>query len=250
MPSIRWISATHRLDVVVYGNPPSATEDGSILICNHFSEADWISILLWANKCGFLTKIKMFLKKSVLYVPFVGYGLYILGWIFVQRDWAKDKKRIESAFSQLRRLNSAFWIFSFVEATRLTPEKLKLAQIHAMEKKYDWSPQHVLLPRAKGFVATVRALKGRVKTVHDLTLQYDVGTPIPFAGSQMVSGAVQTTAHIFSKKYTIPHEWWELDEEKAEEMMHKFLLDIWKAKDQRIAFFQAHGTFDGCPDYD
>ena len=60
--------------------------------------------------------------------------------------------------------------------TRLTAAKLKASQAYAAKTGVA-APQHVLLPRPKGFVASVQGLRSHVRAVYSLTLIYDQPTP-------------------------------------------------------------------------
>lgn len=64
-------------------------------------------------------------------------------------------------------------LISFSESTRLTPEKRLLAAQHA-SKTNKPLPNHLLLPRTKGFAACVSHLRNapHVKAVYDVTVAY------------------------------------------------------------------------------
>jgi len=51
--------------------------------------------------------------------------MYFMKMIFVKRDWTSDKKKIEETFSQIKNLTSNVWIISYLEGSRITPEKVK-----------------------------------------------------------------------------------------------------------------------------
>jgi 1-acyl-sn-glycerol-3-phosphate acyltransferase len=70
--------------------------------------------------------------------------------------------------------NTRLGLISFSEGTRLTPKKRLLAAEHAL-KTNKVLPEHLLLPRTKGFAACVQHLRTaapHVKAVYDLTIAY------------------------------------------------------------------------------
>src|SRR5205807_2078754 len=68
------------------------------------------------------------------------------------------------------------FLVSFLEGTRLTPEKLARAQDYARERGLA-VPKHTLIPRTKGFVATVTGLRSHLDAVYDVTIAYPGRTP-------------------------------------------------------------------------
>jgi len=51
--------------------------------------------------------------------------MYFMRMIFVKRNWTSDKEKIEKTFSQINKLNNNFWIISYLEGSRITPDKIK-----------------------------------------------------------------------------------------------------------------------------
>lgn len=50
--------------------------------------------------------------------------MYLMGQIFVKRNWTSDKKMIDKAFSGIKNDKEPVWIITYLEGTRLTQEKL------------------------------------------------------------------------------------------------------------------------------
>jgi len=129
-----------------------------------------------AARKGMLGFVKLFVKDSIFYIPGIGQGLYLLGFVFLSRSWSADQEKINQTFQKLRSLQLPFWLISHVEGTRFAESKHKASVDFA--KKHDL-PQlnHVLLPRSKGFVATLSGLRknSQVKAVYDFTVMYNSG---------------------------------------------------------------------------
>ena len=110
-------------------------------------------------------------KKIIKYVPGVGWGMLFLDCLFLERDWASDKESIRRTFAKLRHNRIPLWFLSFPEGTRFSPEKLQASRRYARSIGRP-EPRHVLLPRTKGFVATVEGLRGHVSAIYDITIGY------------------------------------------------------------------------------
>jgi lysophosphatidic acid acyltransferase/lysophosphatidylinositol acyltransferase len=67
---------------------------------------------------------KYFAKDSLKWLPAFGWGMWMLGFIFIKRSWTDDKDTIEQTFSRIRDLKIPVWLVSFLEGTRIRPHKL------------------------------------------------------------------------------------------------------------------------------
>jgi hypothetical protein len=68
------------------------------------------------------------------------------------------------------------WVNIYPEGTRMKPNKLASAQEFARKSGLP-VPRHVLIPRVRGFVATLEGLEGHLHAVYDLTIAYPQRAP-------------------------------------------------------------------------
>ena len=220
----------HRTRVVFTGDAALPREN-AVLIANHQSMTDIQVLFLLARRERRLGDLKWFVKRSVRWVPGVGWGMAFLDCLFVRRDWSADRRRIERTFRRLIRGKVPVWLVSFVEGTRLDSRKLALArdfaEAHALE-----APRNVLLPRAKGFVASVTGLKDHVGAVYDVTIGYRGGLPNLW---QWAKGQMREV-HIDVRRYALA----ELP--TAPEALAAWLQERFVEKDARLARFYASGA--------
>ncbi|KAK3330789.1 hypothetical protein B0H66DRAFT_544876 [Apodospora peruviana] len=130
-----------------------------------------------AIRAGMLGRCRWFAKIQLRIVPFLGWGLWVMGMPLVSRNWAKDKAELERVFRGIVERKWPTWLVSFSEATRYTPEKYQQSRLWC-EANSRPQPMHLLYPRTKGFVTTVQHLRGaapHVKAVYDLTIAYQRG---------------------------------------------------------------------------
>jgi len=74
----------------------------AIIIVNHRWYLDWLMLFSFATRKGRLGCVKIFCKDSIKYIPGIGWGCYLLDFIFLKRDWAKDFAHIQATFQNLK----------------------------------------------------------------------------------------------------------------------------------------------------
>ncbi|KAI8061120.1 hypothetical protein BC940DRAFT_327833 [Gongronella butleri] len=124
-----------------------------------------------------LHNCKYFVKDSIKWLPFFGWGMWLAGFMFVRRNWLQDQDKINRTFRSIKELQTPAWIINYVEGSRFTAEKSAQCQAFARERGYV-ATQHVLLPRTKGFTTCVHEFRhSHVKHVYDLTIAYRHDVP-------------------------------------------------------------------------
>lgn len=233
-----WVLLSERLNgiaVVLTGDPPPQREN-AIVIANHQSMADIMVLLCVAWRCRRLGHMKFFAKKVVKYVPGPGWGMLFLDCVFVDRDWTRDRSRIEAVFARFRLEHIPVFLVSFLEGTRITPAKLAAAVAHAEARGLP-VPRHTLVPRTKGFVAMLQGLDGHVDAVYDLTIGYPGRTPSLF---DAFCGRASVVA-VDLRRYPMSA----LPSADDEAALAAWVHDRYEEKDERLATLHATGAFPG-----
>lgn len=156
----------------------SIGREHALVICNHRSDVDWVVGWVMAQRKGCLGGTRAVMKKSVQYLPVIGWSMWMGEYIFLSRNWSKDRAVIERGLKRLRGFPGALWVALFVEGTRFTPQKLKAAQEFAASAGLP-VPRNTLVPRTKGFVATVDSIRSFVPVIYDMTVKVPEGGPEP-----------------------------------------------------------------------
>jgi 1-acyl-sn-glycerol-3-phosphate acyltransferase len=206
--------------------------ENAIVVLNHQNMPDITWLLAFAQTKDRLGDLKWIVKDPIKYVPGVGWGMLFLDCVFVKRDWMADQSSVRGTFAKLRDNDVPVWLVSFSEGTRITPEKLAASQAYAREHGLR-EPRHVLIPRTKGFAATVLGLRDHVTAVYDLTLGYEGGVPTL---RQYVRGYAPR-AHLHVRRHAI--ETLPLDEEG----ISTWLLERFQEKDDRLEQYYRSGGF-------
>jgi 1-acyl-sn-glycerol-3-phosphate acyltransferase len=233
--------------------PPLQTEDPScILISNHVSTTDFYLIHSVAKRRGMLYACKYFCKDSLKWIPGFGWGMWLVGYIFIRRAWVSDAAHIAATFAHLVRERTPVWLISYPEGTRMTPSKL--AESRAFCIKRGVPPfTHVLAPRTKGFVATVQGLRrSHVKCVMDLTLVYqrfvlDVDGNTKVEEWQQAPSMWRVHTHSVHPEYHfhVHIRRWRMDElPEGEEELADWLQARWREKDDMLARLHSAGCLD------
>jgi len=223
----------HAIEIQVSGDLVPSREN-AIVIANHQQMPDITFLMMWAREKERLGDLKWIVKDALKLVPGVGWGMVFLDCVFVKRDWTRDRASVERAFEHLVRNRVPLWLISFPEGTRITPEKLEGARAHALERGLT-PPRHVLVPRTKGFVASVQALRGHVAAVYDVTIGYEKGVPTLW---QYIKGYAPR-AHLHVRRFPIT----ELPDEDG--ALATWLLDRFVEKDQLLEDYYREGSFRG-----
>lgn len=135
--------------------------EGTLVISNHCnSQLDWMNAAELAYCIGTSpSHLKAYMKHIIKYIPVMGWIGVLLGNICLSRSWDKDRSVICNELKE-RVLNwpKPTFIAMYPEGTRLTRKKLLQAQEFAREKRLV-ELRHLLQPRVKGFMLTLRQLR-------------------------------------------------------------------------------------------
>ncbi|WP_158965529.1 acyltransferase [Paraglaciecola sp. L3A3] len=152
-----------------------STKDWYLVISNHRS---WVDILVlqrvFNRKIPFL---KFFLKKELIWVPFLGMAWWALDFPFMHRYSkaliakrphlkGKDLENTRKACEKFK--TKPVSIMNFVEGTRLTEDK---------HKRQSAQFQHLLKPKAGGIAFVLAAMGDQLHKLLDVTIHYPDGTP-------------------------------------------------------------------------
>ena len=146
-----------------------------LVIANHRS---WVDILvlqrIFNRKIPFL---KFFLKKELIWVPFLGLAWWALDFPFMRRYSRKflekhpemKGKDLESTKAACRKFKfKPVSVMNFVEGTRITPQK---------HQKQASEFAHLLKPKAGGMAFVLEAMQENLNVLLDVTIYYPDGTP-------------------------------------------------------------------------
>ena len=221
----------YRIDIEITGDDIPEKEN-VVLVSNHQEMPDIPVLFKLAYQKKRLGDLKWYVKDVFKFVPGVGWGMLFLDCIFVKRNWASDRAYIESIFDKFLRYKIPIWVISFVEGTRMRPKKLERSNQYA-EKNGMTPTKHVILPRTKGFVATVQALREHLDAVYDVSIGYVDGVPNLW---QLYNGQVRKV-HLHVRRFPVQ----DIPEDDTE--LGDWLTDRFYKKDDLFESFYQEGRF-------
>jgi 1-acyl-sn-glycerol-3-phosphate acyltransferase len=202
-----------------------------VVISNH---QGWSDILVLQDT--FLDRIpplKFFVKQQLIWIPFLGVAMWLLGFPYVRRysreATARDPSLRRHDLQSTQRASESFKyrptsVLTFMEGTRFTEEKHR-----SQQSKY----RHLLAPKTGGFGYVVAGLGKRIDRVLDVTIVYPDGAPTfwEFISGQCRRVRVEVDSRPAPK----------LDFESADTLspasrdaLHGWVDDLWCRKDHRI----------------
>ena len=145
-----------------------------LVVSNHQSWADILVLVFALN--GRIPQFKFFTKRQLIWVPFIGVALWLLGFPMVRRYSRerlqadpglreRDRQVTRKACADFRARPTS--VLNFAEGTRFTPAKRA-----ALQSPY----RNLLKPRVGGFAMVLAHLGDKLDAVVDVAIVYDTPT--------------------------------------------------------------------------
>lgn len=203
-----------------------------LVVSNHQSWVDIAALVETFN--GKTPYFKFFLKKELLWVPFLGLAFWALDYPFMKRYSkaflekhpelkGRDLEITKAACEKFK--NMPVTVVNFLEGTRCTPEKQARQQ----------SPYRYLLrPKAGGVAFVLAALGNNLDALVDVTVVYPQARPPGFW--DLLSGQVPRVVVDIRTHRLDPRLWQGDYQQDAEyrQLVQGWVSDLWYEKDARI----------------
>jgi 1-acyl-sn-glycerol-3-phosphate acyltransferase len=232
-----WWGSTVWIAKILYGTrieisgDPVPPGENALVVANHQEMPDITFLMHLAIQKKRLGDMKWIVKDILKWAPGVGWGMWMLGCVFVKREWTRDRKSIEQAFANIKKIRMPVWLIMFAEGTRF--KEKKRAGAEAYGRQIERQPlEHVLWPRTKGFLAAVIGLGRHLDAIYDVTIGYPQGVPTLW---QYCQGDARV-AHLHVKR--IP-----LSDFPEENKLASWLLDCYENKNRLLHEFYQKGKF-------
>jgi 1-acyl-sn-glycerol-3-phosphate acyltransferase len=214
----------------VSGDHELSLKDWYMITSNHQS---WVDILIlqriFNRKIPF---IKFFLKRELIWVPFIGLTWWALEFPFMKRySQALLKKRPElkgKDIESTKRACDKFQYFpvsimNFLEGTRFTAKK------HYQQSS---TFKHLLLPKAGGLSFALNAMDGKLHYLIDVTIVYPAGIPSFFDYLCGKVSEVKVHTRMLPIDSSLLGDYQNDAEYRA--YFQEWVNDLWRQKDQQI----------------
>ncbi|KAF7996303.1 hypothetical protein HCN44_001935 [Aphidius gifuensis] len=210
-------------------------KEHGFLLMNHSYEIDWLAGWIFCDRIQVLGNCKTYAKKSIQYIPTLGWAWKFAESIFLERNWDKDKDIIRRQIKELADHPDPIWLLLFAEGTRFTPKKHEVSEKFAKEKGLP-ALKHHLTPRTKGFTESLPHLRGKNAGVYNIQVAFDPNATVKPTISNLLNGE-KVRAVFYMKRMSISEV--PEDEEGAAAWLHK----QYEEKDRIAESFNKTGDF-------
>jgi len=227
-----------KIRVVFEGESDSLPKgETAFMISNHQDDLDFgVFIIVYQSQGIRSAETKWISKRSVSYIPFFGWVHYIIGDLFLDRNYETDADNIRKWLSKFKERGFKR-IVIFPEGTR-SRNKQKLRDSQEFAKKNNLPPlNNVLYPRTKGFSLIAKYCKdnpGAVDYVYDYTFGYGGGGVGIWT---FIQGPVYTDIHVHVTRHKIQDIGTDRDD------FGNWCAKRFQVKDKLLDYFAEHGKF-------
>ncbi|KNZ73498.1 hypothetical protein J132_03262 [Termitomyces sp. J132] len=224
-----------------------------VLISNHQIYADWWyawCLMYFIGGQGVHRYVYITLKKSLRWIPIIGWGMQLYGFIFLARSWASDRSQLASHLSALGKRaeeeDRPFCFLLYPEGTLVSPNTRPISKKFA-DKEGIADLSNLLLPRSTGLYYSLQSLSPRVPDLKliDLTVIYPGIPPMGYGQnyytlrSIFMDGVPPPVIHIHLKMFDVATDV-PIEEKKTFDV---WLRELWQEKDDLITVFLQTGSF-------
>jgi 1-acyl-sn-glycerol-3-phosphate acyltransferase len=226
-----WMGLTQKTKWDVQGHKGLSYDHWYLVISNHQSWADIFVLQHLLNRR--IRLLKFFIKRELIWVPFMGLAWWALDFPFLRRHSAeylkkhpeqkgKDLETTRKACETFARIPNS--VMNFIEGTRFTREKHKRQQSPFI---------HLLKPKSGGLALALDVLGEKFHSLLDITIIYPQGIPT-FWG--FLCGRLKEVIVRFQTT-EIPQKLLKGDysgDQAFRESFHQWVQQLWQEKDLQI----------------
>ncbi|KAL9601183.1 MAG: hypothetical protein Q9219_002683 [cf. Caloplaca sp. 3 TL-2023] len=236
-----------------------------VMIANHQLYSDWLYLWWIAYTSRMHGHVFIILKESLKYVPIIGPGMMFYGFVFMARNWVKDRPRLRHRLQKLARSRHGgpmsgkkgaesldpMWLMIYPEGTNLSGNTRK-GSVRWAEKQGIKDFEHVLLPRSTGLLYCLQELKGTVEWVYDCTVAYEgiprgaYGQDIFTLRSNYFQGRPPKSVNMYWRRFpvsSIPLPSSSNPSPQETEAFSSWLHTRWQEKEALIEQYARNGRF-------
>ena len=225
---IRWFGLTD-VNLIVHDEELMSLEKWYIVISNHQSWTD--IVLLQSHLHPILPPLKFFTKEQLIWVPFIGLAMKVLGFPYVKRATKEqikanpnlrtaDRDNTIAACEGFK--NHPTSVLNFVEGTRRTDEKFARQK---GEFKY------LLRPKIGGLDYVFEGMSDHLEQLVDVTIIYPEGVPTFWEFLQGKCPSVEMSI----QPRPLPEAVTDPTTEKRRTELAQWIKQLWLEKDETVA---------------
>lgn len=212
-----------------------AGTEHALLVMNHSYETDWLFGWMFCEKVGVLGNCKAYAKKVISLIPTIGWSWKFAEFVFLERSFDKDKEIIIKQLNEIFDYPDPVWLLLNAEGTRFTKSKHQASVKFAQERGMAVLNHH-LIPRTKGFTASLPVLKKKCAAIMDVQLAFDEKDADKPTVVNLLRGK-NITGHLYLRRVGME------EVPENEEDAAKWLQELFVRKDKLQTSFHKTGNF-------
>lgn len=192
-----------RAELNIHSNDKKTFEDlkkarmFGVIVANHSFTVDYITVHTLFDQFDRLTCVKLMGKNEIKYLPIAGWSAYLTDTVFVKRDWNRDRETLKSQLNELLDYDCTFFTL-YAEGTRFTSQKYRDSVEFCRSKNIEPFKHH-LIPKPKGFVATLRHF---IRETHSRGLEEEQPVRL-FNLETLIPGGFNISDFLGGKKFAV-----------------------------------------------
>lgn len=196
-------------ELVLSGDLDGLKIDRKIIMANHQIYPDWCYLWNLFHLNGFGGDMKVLVMQELLYIPLMGWAMYIVEFIFIKRKWALDQKSLCHHLKVTKADNLPISLLIFPEGTLNTPGNIENSKTYAKKNDIKEHPEFVILPKSTGLHQACQTLMPEIHTLIDITVGYsnigknEVPYDIFLIDKVFIDGLGPKQVHLHIKKHEI-----------------------------------------------
>ncbi|KAG8532240.1 uncharacterized protein KY384_003881 [Bacidia gigantensis] len=250
-------SVQHQIIRTSDGRLETRFPERMIFLANHQIYTEWLYLWWIAYTSNMHGAIYIILKDVLQWIPALGPGMKFFGFIFLARNWTKDKARLLYRLQKLKQPQrypgqkppklDPMWLLIFPEGTNLSANTRKRSAAYAAKENIQ-DLEHLLLPRSTGLLYCLRELKGTIDWVYDCTMAYE---GVPRGGyaqdlftlrSVFLQGRPPKSVNMYWRRINVRDI--PIEDDVA---FGQWLMYQWLKKESLIEHYVQHGRFPAMP---
>eukprot|EP01059_Diplonema_ambulator_P013207 TRINITY_DN23730_c0_g1_i1.p1 TRINITY_DN23730_c0_g1~~TRINITY_DN23730_c0_g1_i1.p1 ORF type:complete len:378 (+),score=96.07 TRINITY_DN23730_c0_g1_i1:78-1136(+) len=227
------------IKLYIYGEMP--LDERALILSNHRTRVDWMILWGFLLRCPGqkLRELRIVLKRELKRLPVFGWAMCGFRFIFLSRDWSKDKEVLSSLIEYYKKYNERVSMLIFPEGTDLHKSAIEKSKKYAVENN-ETVLDYVLYPRSTGTQFILDKMGGSFDAVWDLTMAYKDRVPGERPDEKkFAQGCFPQEVHVHLKRYPMK------DFPKSSDVFPTWLKHSFLNKEKMLNhFYNNNHTFD------
>lgn len=171
-------------DITVYYDATILHLQKCVIISNHQTNYDWWFFACVLDSLNMYSDLYVVLKESISNIPFVGWAMKMIKFVFISRKLETDQQLIVEKCEEFKKMQR-YNLLIFPEGTVIESESLEKSKEYCEKNKIFingkiFNPSLVLLPRTAGISLILNNISQDIDGIVDITIFTDPYEKYPY----------------------------------------------------------------------